>query len=257
MPKLNKNSALPLYYQLAQALREKIRAGEYAKGDQIASERDLMDVYQVSRNTVRDAIDSLVNEGLLAREHGRGTFVADPMLKLGIMRLTSFTEDMRERHQEPSSTLISRALLAPPPTIQQQLGLLSEEKALKIERLRFADGIPMSLNISYFNLQTCPGLVEENIENQSVYEILERKFGVRLARAEQIIRADSASEYQAQMLNVAAGVPILVIEGVVFLEDGRPIEHLCSIYRSDRYVFSINPVRVSSPLPANGHGNES
>jgi GntR family transcriptional regulator len=120
-----------------------------------------------------------------------------------------------------------------------------------VRRLRFADSIPMSLNISYFILEVCPGLVDENLENQSVYEVLENKFGIRIARAEQIIRADSASEYQAKMLNVKTGAPILVIEGVVYLEDGRPIEHLCSIYRSDRYVFSINPVRMSSAGPAN------
>lgn len=257
MPQLNKISALPLYYQLAQALRDKIRAGEYTKGDQIASERELMDVYRVSRNTVRDAIDCLVNEGLLVREHGRGTFVADPTLKLGLMRLTSFTEDMRERHQVPSSRLISKEVLTPPPAVQKQLGLLEYEKVFKIVRLRYADGIPMALNISYFTLDSCPGLVEEDLENQSVYEILERKFGVRIARAEQIIRADNASDYQAQMLSVNAGVPILVIEGVVYQEDGRPIEHLCSIYRSDRYVFSINPVRLSSTAQVNGGESKS
>jgi len=252
MPQLNKISALPLYYQLAQTLRDKIRTGEYLTGDQISSERQLMDTYDVSRNTVRDAIDCLVNEGLLVRDHGRGTFVADPTLKLGLMRLTSFTEDMRERHQVPSSRLISKEVAAPPPSIQKQLGLLNGDQAFHIVRLRYADGIPMSLNISYFTLDTCPGLVDEELENQSVYEVLERKFGIRIARAEQIIRADSASEYQAEMLGVKSGVPILVIEGVVFQEDGKPIEHLCSIYRSDRYVFSINPVRVSSSIQPNG-----
>jgi GntR family transcriptional regulator len=257
MPQLNKTSALPLYFQLAKTLRDKIRAGEYAKGDQIASERELMDQFQVSRNTVRDAIDCLVNEGLLVREHGRGTFVGDPTLKLGLMRLTSFTEDMHERHQEPSSKMISSEVLVPPPSIQKQLNLLPGEKAFKVIRLRFADGIPMALNISFFSLETCPGLIEENLEKQSVYEVLEKKFGVRIARAEQIIRADSASEYQADMLGVSEGVPILVIEGVVLQEDGRPIEHLCSIYRSDRYVFSINPVRVSLPIQVDGGASKS
>jgi GntR family transcriptional regulator len=251
MPQLNKFSALPLYFQLAQALREKIRKGEYAKGDQIASERELMELYQVSRSTVRDAVDCLVNEGLLARKHGSGTFVADPTMKLGLMRLTSFTEDMRERHLVPSSILIAKEVQIPSQSIQTQLGLISGDKVLMVRRLRFADGIPMSLNISYFILEVCPGLVDENLENQSVYEVLENKFGIRIARAEQIIRADSASEYQAKMLNVKTGAPILVIEGVVYLEDGRPIEHLCSIYRSDRYVFSINPVRMSSAGPVN------
>jgi len=81
---------------------------------------------------------------------------------------------------------------------------------------------------------------------------LENKYGIRIMRAEQIIRADSATEYQAKMLNVEPGFPILMIEGVVFQEDSRPIEHLCSIYRSDRYVFSINPVRVPSAMKVNG-----
>jgi GntR family transcriptional regulator len=252
MPQLNKISALPLYHQLAKTLRDKIRSGEYQHGDQIASERDLMDTYQVSRNTVRDAIDCLVNEGLLERKHGSGTFVADPTMKLGLMRLTSFTEDMRERHLEPSSRLISKELVLPAPLIQKQLGLLNNEKLLKLVRLRYADGTPMALNISYFSLYSCPGLGEEDFTDQSVYEVLERKYGVRLSRAEQIIRADSADEFQAEMLKINPRDPILVIEGIVFEEDGRPIEHLCSIYRSDRYVFSINPIRVPSSTQSNG-----
>jgi GntR family transcriptional regulator len=252
MPKLNKDSAIPLYYQLAQTLREQIRTGEYLEGDQIVSERQLMDIYQVSRNTVRDAIDCLVNEGLLAREHGKGTFVTNPTLKLGLMRLTSFSEDMRERHQVPSSRSISKEIIVPPAMIKKQLGLLNDEKVFHIVRLRYADGIPMALNISYFSLDACPGLIKEDLENQSVYEILEAKFGIRIARAEQIIRADRASEYQAQKLKVPTGEPILIIEGVVFQEDGRPIEHLCSIYRSDRYVFSVNPVRIPTLVSSNG-----
>ncbi len=252
MPQLNKSSALPLYYQLAKTLRDKIHAGEYQQGDQIASERELMDTYEVSRNTVRDAIDSLVNEGLLEREHGRGTFVANPTMKLGLTRLTSFSEDMRERHLVPSARLISKELMVPPPTVQKQLNLLGEDKVLKLVRLRYADDIPMALNISYFSLESCPGLSEEDFATNSVYEILERKYAVRLSRAEEIVRADSASDFQAEMLKVQPGMPILVIEGVVFQEDGRPIEHLCSIYRSDRYVFSINPVRVSTSTQTAG-----
>lgn len=245
MPQLIRTSVTPLYHQLAQALRAQIRSGSICAGQQLPTERDLMEIYHVSRNTVRLAIDALEREGLVERDQGRGTFAAEPKLQLGLMKLTSFTEDMLERGLKPGSRMIDCKMELPPPAIAAKLQLLPNEEALLIVRLRYADAEPMALNISYFSLSLCPGLENEDMEQQSIYDVLGKKYGISLARAEQTIRAKSATAQEAGLLNVKTGSSLLVVEGTVFTTENQPIEHLRSIYRSDRYEFRVNPVRIS------------
>jgi GntR family transcriptional regulator len=235
---------MPLYLQLAQKLKQKIRSGEISTGDTMPSERELMMTYQVSRNTIRQAIDLLEREGLVERIQGKGTFITNPRLKIGLMRLSSFTEDMLERNMTPASRLLDRRMMAPPEHIARMLGILPGEQALFIERLRFADEIPMALNVSYFAIQNCPGLAVEDVNSESIYSLLEKKYGLQLARAEQSVRAAPAEPHEAHLLEIAVNSPLLVIEGVVYMANGSPIEHLRSIYRADRYEFSISPVRT-------------
>ncbi|HEX2979468.1 MAG TPA: GntR family transcriptional regulator [Anaerolineaceae bacterium] len=244
MPQLIRASSTPLYHQLAQTLRAQLRSGAIPAGEKIPTERELMELYHVSRNTVRLAVDALEREGLVERLHGSGTYAVEPKLQLGIMRLTSFTEDMLERGLSPASRLIQAEVQTPPPTIAEKLHLLPGEKALLVTRLRYADGEPMSMNTSYFTIAHCPGLPNEDFENQSIYTLLEKKFGMTISRAEQSIRARGATAQESTLLNVKPGVPLLVVEGTVFAEDDSPIEFLRSIYRSDRYEFRVNPIRV-------------
>jgi GntR family transcriptional regulator len=102
----------------------------------------------------------------------------------------------------------------------------------------------MALNTSYFALSICPGLIQEDVESQSIYWLLENRYGIRLARAEQTIRAASATQREADLLAISPGSPLLVIEGVAIAEDERRVEYLRSIYRSDRYEFTVNPIRL-------------
>jgi GntR family transcriptional regulator len=151
---------------------------------------------------------------------------------------------MLERNLKPSSKLLHRKIEDPPIQVMDALCLAPGEKAILIERLRFADSTPMALNISYFALAICPGLLQEDLENQSVYWLLENKYGVRIVRAEQTIRAASATYREAELLDILPGAPLLVVEGVAIAEDERRVEYLRSIYRSDRYEFTVNPVRL-------------
>lgn len=244
MPKLNKNSSIPLYQQLARNLQKQIRSGVFKIGSQLPTERELMRVYEVSRNSVREALDVLAAEGLVQRDQGRGTFVADSKLKLGLLRLTSFTEDMQERHLRPSSHLLKRSIEIPPAGIGELLQLLPDEPALYVERLRFADDIPMAINRSYFSLDVCPGLADEDLGSDSIYALIENKYHIHLIQAKQTIRAAHASKTEAELLNISPNLPVLIIEGVVFTQDEFPIEHLRSIYRSDRYEFAISAIRT-------------
>jgi GntR family transcriptional regulator len=140
--------------------------------------------------------------------------------------------------------MLERHIVTPPAEVARLLGILPGEQALYIERLRFADGIPMALNVSYFAIQNCPGLADEDVNSESIYNLLEKKYGLQLARAEQTVRAAPADKKEALWLEIPENSPLLVIEGVVYMTNGSPIEHLRSIYRADRYEFGISPVRA-------------
>jgi len=243
MPRLNKQNPLPLYQQLAQILRDQIRQGVYSVGDRLPTERELMESNNISRNTVRQALDQLERETLLQRDQGRGTFVSSQKLKLGVMRLTSFTEDMRERNMLPSSRTIARRTEPPPSEISNLLNLLPGENAFFLERLRYADGIPMAINRSYFNLVHLPALAEDYLDNGSIYTIIENKYHLSLVYASQTISAEPATNDEADLLGVSIHFPLLVVEGLVFSQDEKPVEYLRSAYRSDRYEFSVEALR--------------
>ena len=244
MPKLLKDSNIPLYHQLALIFRSQIRSKVFKPGEKFPTERDLMKKFEVSRNTVRLAIRELETEGLVKRDQGRGTFVSEPKLKLGVMRLTGFSEDMQERNLYPSTKLLKGEVVHPPQEIAKLLKLFPNETTLYIERLRYANGIPMAINISYFAAQSFPGFVEEDFSFQSIYAILENKYGVHITKGEQVIRAKNAMQQEAELLQISTGDAILIVEGVIFSDNGMPIEYMKSIYRSDRYEFFVNPVRI-------------
>src|SRR5574340_242692 len=135
---------VPRYYQLANILRERIVDGRLEAHEPIPSERELEKIYNVSRTTIRPAIDLLVRQGFLYREHGKGTFVSPPKLQKGISELTSFTEDMRSRGLEPGQKILEFKMMHPPEDVRQRLDLPADcGELLYIERLRLGDGVPM------------------------------------------------------------------------------------------------------------------
>lgn len=241
--KLYHDSVLPLYYQLAEIIRKQIADGSLRVGDKLPSERDLAEMYQVSRNTTRQAVKTLVRDGVLCQEQGRGTFVAKPHVRLGLLRLTSFSEDMLERGLIPGARLLGLTIVEAPAKIGSALQIEPGSKVIKIDRLRLADGEPMAINTSHIPYDLCPDLLDESLDQTSLYRVLEDKYGFRLTHANQGLRAVAASREEAILLNITEGAPLLLQEGVAFLDDDRPLEYLKALYRGDRYEFSINPVR--------------
>src|SRR5512137_1074852 len=146
------NDYLPRYYQLANILRERIASGELEAHQSIPSERQLEELYSVSRTTIRQAIDLLVRQGFLYREHGRGTFVSPQKLQKGISELTSFTEDMKQRGLVPGQKILEIGMVEAPEKVRQHLELpAGSDAVLRIERLRLGDGVPMGLQTSYYS----------------------------------------------------------------------------------------------------------
>ncbi|MDC7694616.1 GntR family transcriptional regulator [Asticcacaulis sp. DXS10W] len=228
--RLEKNDPAPLYLQLQKVLREAIRARVFVADDAIPPERDLAEAFDVSRITVRKAIDGLVNEGLLTRRRGAGTFVAARVEK-SFSKLSSFSEDMISRGRKPHSVWVSKSEGAVTPEEALSLGLSPGSLVYRFHRIRYADDSTMALEYS-----TIPGYCLPTIEavGDSLYAALEAS-GHRPVRALQRLRAISFSRDQAEQLSVTAGEPGLFIERRGFLADGRAAEFTQSYYRGDAY----------------------
>jgi GntR family transcriptional regulator len=232
-----------LYLRIKDWLRGAIEKGEYRPGDRIPSEHELMKRFGVSRATIRQAISELVLEGWLYRVQGSGTYVARPKYRQTLSRLTSFTEDMQLLGLTPRSRLLLCQVEGADEKIAAALDIPPGEEVVRIERLRFADEEPMALNTSVIPRRLVPGLEEMDLETGSLYEILEVRYGLILSRAEQTLEPALADPYAAELLGVRVGAPLLLVEGVVYLKNGTPLEWVRILYRGDRYKFHIVAVR--------------
>jgi GntR family transcriptional regulator len=235
MDLIARGSKLPFYHQLYEILRGKIVRNEWRPGDMIPPESELIEQYQVSRVTVRQALDILVNEGLIYRQQGRGTFVAHPAVEQALVRLINFTQDMCNRGFEPGTKVLFTALVPAPPDIAEKLQIEPGEELACLERLRLADGEPMSIEKSHLIHRYCPGVLQHDFTSDSLREYLDRVYGIRWAYAKQVIRAILASSDLAHLLAVRLKSPLLCIERVSFTERNTPLEFLRIYYRADRY----------------------
>ncbi len=233
-----------LYVRIKDWLRSEIEAKRYQTGDRIPTEHELMKRFGVSRATVQHAIRELVLEGWLYRVQGSGTFVARPKYRQTLSRLTSFTEDMHLLGLTPSSTLLQFQKEKADPPVAEALRIPPNSVVLRIERLRFANDEPMAINLSFLPQALVPDDLEpRSLEEQSLYSILESRYGFILSRAEQTLETALADEYAAKLLRVPVGAPLLLVEGVVFLKNGTPIEWVQIRYRGDRYKFHLTATR--------------
>ncbi|MFW6063185.1 MAG: GntR family transcriptional regulator [Chloroflexota bacterium] len=234
---LSAQSGMPLYLQLYQLLRRRIRSGVLKPGDMLPSEMSLMERYDVSRATVRQALKELVSDGLIVRERGRGTFVAPPSVEQNLVRIVSFTEDMNQRGLTPGTRLVSARLMPATEYMAEKLGIAPGEKLARIERLRLADGEPLSVEVSCLVYRYCPGVLEKDYTQESLRLILERQYGLRLARAEQSLQAVAADEELAKLLEIEVGDPLLFLERISYSDYDVPVEFLRIYHRGDRYTL--------------------
>ncbi|MGE4610386.1 MAG: GntR family transcriptional regulator [Paracoccaceae bacterium] len=225
----------PRYLQLRKNLAHAINSGALEPNFPLPSEREMAEIADVSRVTIRKAIKVLVDDNLVVQHRGSGTFVAPPIQKLehSLSRLTSFTEDMERRGKTSESTIILADVFNPSPDEIFALGLMSGQMIARIERLRCADGQPMAIERSSISSDVLPH--PENV-SQSLYDILDEQ-NLRPVRAIQKISATILNNEQAELLNANVGGPALKITRTGYLESGRAIELTVGIYRGDAYDF--------------------
>lgn len=235
---IDKTSVVPIYYQLKTLIQERISTGEYPVGMCLPSEREYCEEYGISRMTVRQAISELVNEGLLRRERGKGTYVAQPKIEQGLQGLTSFTEDMKRRNMHPGTKLIQMSVGPATGHVAARLGLAEGTEVYEIARLRLADGEPMAIETAYIPVSYLPNLPEEAIATGSLYEAM-RQQGIQMAYADETLEAALARANESRRLNIKSKAPVLLIERTTYTSDGKAIEFVKSVYRGDSYKFAI------------------
>lgn len=229
---LDEGSALPLYQQLQRALRDAIEKRVLDADDALPAERELAEDFGVSRITVRKAIDGLVGEGLLVRQHGSGTFVR-PRVEKNFSKLTSFSEDMRARGRTPRSVWLHRGAGTVTPEEALALRLSPGTPVYRFHRIRYADDAPMAIEYATV-VASC--LESEDAVDTSLYEALERN-GNRPVRALQRLRAVLLTAEQAERLGAKERDAGLLVERLGFLADRRAVEFSQSYYRGDTYDF--------------------
>lgn len=233
---LDKQSAIPIYVQIEDYLKEQIAQGVYPVKSLIPSERELTDMFGVSRMTVRQSLTNLVKDGLLYREKGRGTFVAEEKMEQPLNGLTSFTEDMKERGLVPGTKLISFTQIHPEPQIAARLGISSEALVHKVVRIRYADATPMAIERSFLPMELFPELSEQALQG-SLYAFIEKQEKLVIGQATQRMEAALAKNEDAGFLQISLPAAVVLIERVSALSDGRVFEVVRSTYRADRYKF--------------------
>lgn len=237
-------SGAPLYLQLKKSIEDAVNRGVIGPGDALPSERDIASKADISRVTVRKAVQDLVKGGVLVQRHGSGTFVAPRMERVeqSLSRLTSFTEDMARRGMSVHSQWLDRGLYTPSPEEMMVLGLSASELVARVARLRIANETPLAIERAALSARLLP---DPGAVVSSLYAALQTT-GNRPVRAVQRISAANLGETDARLLEVAPGSAGLHIERISYLASGKVIEFTRSIYRGDAYDF-VAELRLTGP----------
>lgn len=232
-------SYIPMYTQISNIIREAIHTGEFGENDRVWSERELMEKFNVNRNTAQSAVDELVKDGLLTRIQGKGTFVKDWRVNIGLQTLVSFSEATRIMGKNPSSKIISFTIEEPNKIVAQKLEISNDDTVYKLERLRLANNLPMMHEISYLPINLFPDLTRFDFSEESLFAVLENEYQSKISWQKQVIRPIVSTEYEAGLLSLSPGIPLIETEGITYLEDNTPIEVNRLVYRNDLYEITV------------------
>jgi GntR family transcriptional regulator len=243
----------PVYQQLNDLLRTTLST-DYSRGDRFLTEREISEMYQVSRATANKALASLVSEGVLEFRRGIGTFVRRDVIDYDVRSLVSFTEKARVAGKRPSTDLITFGQISADeinPTARNLLMLAKDDWVWEMERIRLADGIPMIFEHRYVVKCWCPKLTREQASG-SLYKAWTDKHALRIAGADEVIRAVLLGTTEARHLQTSSRSPGLEVTAVGFLEDQSPLWWERSVYRGDQYEFHSRLGPIQSATPARG-----
>jgi GntR family transcriptional regulator len=232
---LHRGNGLPLYQQIQQRLVEQIQSGAYKPSEPLPSIQKIAAQMGVSQMTVRQAVKSLTELGIIYSRQGKGTFLSSAKLEKEFRHVLSFSEEARAHGATPRSRLLSFNIQAPTPETKAALSLADAEMIFRLRRVRFEDSMPIGIECSCLAVSACPSLMETFNPETSLYEKLSSQYGIQLTITEEVIEVGKANAEEARLLQISRQSPVFLFTRVSFREDGRPVEHVKSTYRGDRY----------------------
>lgn len=232
---------VPKYFQLKEAILEKIAKGTWTIDGPIPPEPELCNEFEVSRITVRRAISELVHEGKLYTIQGKGTFIARPKLdERFVQRAFGFFEDMESQGLYFVTQILQQEVLPAPDTVAAHLKISPGTPVHVLMRLRSVQDGKVLVSTTYLPEALCPDLIHDDLTTYSLYRWLHTKYGLTIAHAERSLEAVAAQEWQAKLLDVTVGSPLLLLESVVYLPNGKPLEYSQTFHRGDRTRVTID-----------------
>lgn len=250
---LYRRSGIPLYHQIQQRLLDQIQSGVFKPSEPIPSIQKIAASMGVSQMTVRQAVKSLCELGVIYSRQGKGTFISRIKMERDFRQVLSFSEETRARGATPHSRLISFRIQMPNRETREALALGHKDKIFRLRRVRFADALPMGIECSCLPVKLCPGLLESFDPETSLYQKLAEQYKIQLMVTKEVIEVGQASDEEAGYIEIAPQSPVFLFTRLSFLESGKPVEYAKSIYRGDRYKIVNRLVRnkrdlLTSPL---------
>lgn len=231
---LSKTEGVALYVQIRETLRQQIENGQLEPGQKLPAEDELAAQFGVSRMTVRQGISDLIDEGVLYRRRGVGTFVAQFHVERDHNRLTNFLETAQAAGFAAEVRLLSREVVPARMTVAKALALQESEPVIRIQTLRLANGVPITVYDEYVPYRLYPQLLQEDLRSRPAWQILE-SHGYTIKRAVQRVEARLADADIANLLEIEENAPILYKHRVIMSEDGAPVELILCHNRGDSY----------------------
>lgn len=235
---LKQDAITPLYVQLMEELETSIRNGVYKPGDKIMTEAEMAKEYGVSLITVRKAVGSLMEKGLVVRKQGKGTFVTKPKYSRNMKKLQSFTEMCEQMGVKPGAQVLENRLIMADKKVADRLGIEPGSNVVYISRLRLADGEPVQVEKSYFPLKYA-FLLEEDLNNGSMFECLKEKAGAKVASSEKMIELCRATAEEVALMDVKKGDYLLFVKSTAYDENGEPMYAGIQLINGDRFSLYV------------------
>ncbi len=241
---INRENPQKLYVQLEEIVKKKIDDKEWVVGSQIPTEEDLCKVYGVSKATVRAAISELVRQGYLTRQQGKGTFVCKKVISEGLTMLVSFKELMLEAGINFSTKVLAQTMMMPTDDLDLKLNIPENKHIIYLKRLRAIDNEPILLQETYIPYHVCPQMLAEDLENNSLFELIEQKHGIKITKVKDYIEIGYLTKEEGRLLGLPEGSAALLLTQQFYSRDTQ-IMYMRSIKRPERFRFLIELERKS------------
>jgi len=229
---INKEAPIPAYQQVRDLILSRIKNGKIKPGDKIPSESQLCNIYNISRITVRQAVSSLVNDGLLHTAPGKGTFVNGIVQEAQLEYITSFKTQSRRKGFTASIKLLEGKVMKPDKEIAENLKLKAGEKVIKIKRVKLANNIPIYTELRFVPYKYCPTLIKENLADRSLTELAKNRYNLKVKSRDIVVTPIALDSEAAMLLRTQKGSPGLFVTETLFLDNGAPFKWEQRVHKS-------------------------